>query len=123
MRSSSDIGPPTLTLPWRNPGLPGFRTMLRKSGKPDLRQGRERRGRAAGKFFSEIGLDHPLISCDLARIAVCDQLAVMKDEHALGQRKDHLHHMLDDQDRDAAPGDAADERQRAVDLARIEAEF
>src|SRR6516164_3708311 len=100
MRSSSDIATPTLTLPHM--------------------RGSERKGRSAGEFFSQIGFDHALVFCDLAGACVCDQLAMMEDEHALGQRKDHLHHMLDDEDRDAAPGNAADERKRAIDLARIE---
>src|SRR5262249_45777470 len=42
---------PTLPLPRRNPGLPGFRTMMRKSGKPDLRRGRMR----AGAWFQASG--------------------------------------------------------------------
>src|SRR6516165_4988157 len=83
-------------------------------------RGKEGSGRLAGKFFSEIGFDHPLVFCDLARATVCNQLAVMKDEHALSQGENDLHHMLNDEDRNAPPGDASDERQRTIDLARIE---
>src|SRR5262249_39415288 len=82
--------------------------------------GSEGSGRSASEFFSKIGFDHPLVFGDLARAAVCNQLAVMKDEHALCQGENDLHHMLNDENRNAAPGDTADERQRTIDFARIE---
>ena len=37
----------------RNPGLPGFRKILRKSGKPDLRWG------GVGGFLLEFNTSHP----------------------------------------------------------------
>ena len=46
MSSNFENARDTLSLfpPPRNPGLPVFRLMLRKSGKPDLRWGRAREG-------------------------------------------------------------------------------
>src|SRR5438067_4994205 len=82
--------------------------------RPDLLQ-------AARELLSEIGLDHPMLPCDLVRASIRDQLAMMQNEHTLGERENNLHDVLDDQDGDAARGNLAHEGKRALDLARVEA--
>src|SRR6516165_2413759 len=44
---------------------------------------------------------------------------MMQHQHTLGEREHDLHEMLDDEDRYAAFADAPDERECAVDLARV----
>src|ERR1700730_12190460 len=74
----------------------------------------------ASKLFAEIGFDHPLLPRNVAGNAVGNQLTMVQDEHAIGERKDHFHDVLNDENGDTAPGDAANERERAVNLAGIE---
>src|SRR5664279_3485815 len=69
---------------------------------------------------SQIGLDHARVVRDFLRRALRDLLAVAHAEETLRDRHDDAHVVLDDEDRDAALVDLADDRDRLLDLGRVE---
>src|SRR3984893_13010930 len=74
----------------------------------------------ASKLFAEIGFDHPLLPRNVAGNAVGNQLTMVQDEHAIGERKDHFQDVLNDANGDTVRGDAANEGEPAIDLAGFE---
>ena len=50
---------------------------------------------------AEIGLDHRVVAHHGFRRAAGDDVALVEHQHALGQRHDHFHDVLDDDDGDA----------------------
>ena len=53
-------------------------------------------------LLAEVGLDHALVVADLLRAALGDLLAVVEHGDVLRDAHDHLHVVLDQQDRHAA---------------------
>src|SRR5258708_19234083 len=68
----------------------------------------------------EVGLRHLRISRDLLGRPLRDLLPVVDAEDASGDRHDDPHVVLDDQDRDPAGVDLADDLDRFLDLGRVE---
>src|SRR5262245_46518719 len=75
--------------------------------------------KATRKLFAQIGLDDPRIADNIAGLTFSNKLTMMQHQHTLGEREHDLHEMFDDEDRYAAFADAPDERECAVDLARV----
>src|SRR5712692_1018904 len=73
-----------------------------------------------GPERAEIDLDDAWIAKDLRRRAFRDLLAVMDDKDAVGQCLDRLHHVLDHQDGQPAPGNHADQVDHLEAFRRVE---
>src|SRR6202035_3926942 len=69
---------------------------------------------------TEIGLDDRFVAHDFVRLAVSDHMTLIEYQHALGERQDHFHDVLDDDERHSELMDAADQRDRLLQLRRGE---
>jgi hypothetical protein len=77
--------------------------------------------RAPREPFAEVRLDDFRALDDLQRLAFRDLLSVVEHDDPVGDAHDRLHHVLDDEERDAVAIDLAEQLHRAVHLLRVEA--
>src|SRR5882757_2552274 len=101
----------------RTSPYPALSPSIVRSGSATGRLRRE----AASEFLAEICLDDPLVLHDIGGASFRDELPMVKDQHALGERHHDFHQMLDDEDGHAALGNLPDQRECAIDLAGVEA--
>ena len=69
----------------------------------------------------EIGFDHRFVPHHRFGRAAGDDMALIEDQHALGQRHDHFHDVLDDDDGDAHFVNAPDQRDGLAQFGRRQA--
>src|SRR5229473_2866325 len=72
-------------------------------------------------LLAEVRLDHRRVDRDLGGRALRDFAPVVEDDDTLAHADDHLHHVLDDDERDAAVVDSAEQDDRLVHLAAAQA--
>src|SRR6185295_462230 len=69
---------------------------------------------------SQVGVHDGRIAPDVVRQPVGDLGAEVEHRHAVRERQEEMHVVLDEQHRDAARGDAADDLRQAIELGRRE---
>src|SRR6266436_9404909 len=67
-------------------------------------------------FLAEVGLDDALVVDDLARLADCQDGAMVEHDEALGEPHHGAHRMLDDHDGHALRRERTDHREHILDL-------
>ena len=71
------------------------------------------------KRLAEITIEHRLLTDDMGRRTLCDDLAVMENDDGLRQCHDRAHDVLDEYNADAfTPGNLAQQPNQSIALAR-----
>src|SRR5688572_10358465 len=76
--------------------------------------------RSESRSIAKVGLHHRRMRAHFVRRAFGDARAEVEHYHAAGERQQEAHVVLDQQNRDAALGDTADDAGQAVELGRRE---